>query len=74
MVSGLLRTLLSRRPWRQRAAALTLAGAAVLAIAGLAPNLLPSIEERVGDMLWRFDAALLPVEEQERRFVVVDID
>jgi adenylate cyclase len=67
-------TILAASPWRLRAAAVVLAALCVLALAGLAPGLSRSVEERAGDMLWRFNAASAPADEEERRFVVVDID
>ena len=66
--------LLAASPWRLRAAALALSAVCVLALAGLAPSLSQSIQERAGDMLWRLNAALAPAGAEERRFVVVDID
>ena len=69
-----LLTVLAASPWRLRLAAVALAALCVLALAGLAPNLSESIEERAGDMLWRLRAASTPADEEERRFVVVDID
>lgn len=67
-------TLLKTGPWRLRAAAVALAGLCVLALAGLAPSLSRSVEERAGDMIWRVSAAFAPADAEERRFVVVDID
>jgi adenylate cyclase len=45
----------------------------VAALAVLAPNLLRGMEERAGDRLWGLGAAASR-DEEERRFVIVDID
>ena len=66
-------SILAASPWRLRAAAVALAALVVVALQGLAPQLSRGIEERAGDMLWRYSpAASAGVEES--RFVVVDID
>ncbi len=66
--------MLQASPWRLRAAAMLLAALCVLALEGLAPGLSRSVEERAGDMLWRFSPVAAPADEEERRFIVVDID
>lgn len=71
---GLPPAILAASPWRLRAAAVLLAALCVLALAGLAPGLPRNVEERAGDLLWRVSPAYAPAAEEERRFVVVDID
>ena len=58
------------RPWQIRAAALGLAAAIALALIGLAPGALRSLDERASDLIWR----LAPLTGEERRLVIVDID
>jgi adenylate cyclase len=65
---------LAASPWRLRAAAIALAALCALALAAWVPGLSRGVEERAGDMLWRLGSALAPAAEEERRFVVVDID
>jgi adenylate cyclase len=66
-------TRLAASPRHGRAAAVALAMLCVLALVTLAPNLLRGMEERAGDTLWGIGAAASG-EDEERRFVVVDID
>ncbi len=65
--------ILQASPWRLRAVAMLLAALCVLALEGLAPGLPRNVEERAGDMLWRYSAAA-SADMEERRLVVVDID
>ncbi len=67
-------SVLTASPWWLRAAAIVLAALCVFALQGLTPHLLPGIEERAGDMLWRQGPASSPAAPEERRFIVVDID
>jgi adenylate cyclase len=57
-------------PWQGRVLALGLALAVVLLMRGMFPGVLDSLDERAGDFFWR----AFPVETQERRVIVVDID
>jgi adenylate cyclase len=68
--------ILEASPWRLRAAAVLLAALCMLALQGWTPGALRSVEERAGDMLWRWSSKLsqVPADERERRLVVVDID
>ena len=66
--------ILEASAWWLRAAAIVLAALCVLALNGLTPGLSRSVEERAGDMLWRLSPAAAAGDEEERRFVVVDID
>ena len=61
-------------PWRMRTAAVILAAVCVAALAIGAPGFLRALEERVGDTLWSLGAAAASKNDEERRFVVVDID
>ena len=57
-------------PWQGRATALGLALVLALLMRGLFPGVLDSLDERAGDFFWRS----FPVDTQERRVIVVDID
>lgn len=57
-------------PWQGRTLALGLALVIAVLMRGLSPGLLDSLDERAGDFFWR----TFPVDTQERRVVVVDID
>ena len=59
-----------RSPWQARALALGLAFASALLMRALFPGVLDSLDERAGDFFWR----AFPLEVQERRVIVVDID
>ncbi len=59
-----------RKPWQTRMLALVLALAVTLLARGLFPGMLPSLDERSGDFLWR----AFQSQAKERRVVVVDID
>lgn len=64
--------LLLRHPWRGRLLLLTVLGAVVLLLSTLAPGLVSGIDERSGDLLWRWAAA--QERNDERRLIIVDID
>jgi adenylate cyclase len=66
--------LLTGSPWSLRWSAVLFAGLCVLIVAALGPNVSRSIEERVGDTIWRTSAALALPEGRELRVIVVDID
>jgi adenylate cyclase len=57
-----------------RTLAVIVAAACVAALAIVVPNFLRAVEERVGDTLWSLGAAAAPRDDEERRFVIVDID
>lgn len=57
-------------PWQGRALALGLALAVAVLMRGVFPGVLDSFDERAGDFFWR----AFPVDTQERRVIVVDID
>ena len=56
------------------ATAVVLAAAFALLLHFAAPELLSGWEERAGDAVWELTAARAPADEEERRFVIVDID
>src|SRR5690242_16864865 len=56
------------------ATAIALALAFVLVLRFAAPSLLAGWEERAGDAVGQLRAATAPADEEERRFVIVDID
>jgi adenylate cyclase len=66
-------TRLVASPRQGRTAAVALAVLCVLGLVTLAPNLFRGMEERAGDTLWAVGAAAAG-DDEERRFVVVDID
>lgn len=53
---------------------MALAALCVIALNGLDQGPLRSADERAGDMLWRWSPTSGRAEEQEHRFVIVDID
>lgn len=57
-------------PWQGRALAFGLALAAAMLMRGMFPGVLDTLDERAGDFFWR----AFPVDVQERRVIVVDID
>ena len=56
------------------ATVIVLVGLFVLLLGTVAPGLLSGWEERGGDGVWELRAAAAPADEEERRFVIVDID
>jgi adenylate cyclase len=66
--------ILAASPWRLRAVAVLLAVLGTVALQALAPRLLRGVEERAGDMVWRYSPIATRSDAVERRFVVVDID
>jgi len=59
-----------KSPWQGRALALGLALVVAVLMRGLFPGVMDSLDERAGDFFWRG----FPVDVQERRVIVVDID
>ena len=65
-----MKLLWRNHPWMLRAAAVLLALGVVLALQGLAPQVLNGTQDVAGDLAWRMTAS----GKTERRLVVVDID